>query len=102
MGLARFGNAMYETISTCNETVINISTTEQTITYIPTVEILASEWLTTLCRVYVTILFLSFIWVGIDSYLPKQGIATPSGGGVDVGSLDMAHDDKLHGVGGKR
>jgi hypothetical protein len=102
MGLARLGNAMYETVSTCNATVANLSTTEQTITYIPTVEILANEWLTTLCRAYVIVLFISFIWIGIESYLPKERMAYLGGGGVDMNNLDMAHDDKLHNVGGKR
>lgn len=102
MGLARLSYAAHETIITCNQTVENLTTTTEVVSYIPTVESLTSEWLTTICRVYVIILFLSFIWIAIESYLPRERIATPGEGGVDVGSLDMVHDDKLHRVGGGR
>lgn len=102
MSLARLGNAAYETVMVCNGTVENLTISTESITYIPTVEVLASEWLTTLTRVYVVVLFISLIWIVIESYLPRDRISTLGSGGVDVGSLDMAHDDKLHLVGGGR
>lgn len=102
LALGRLGHAVHETVVVCNQTIANLTTTEQVSTYIPTVESLTSEWLTTICRVYVVILFLSLLWIAIESYLPRDRIAPLSGGGIDTGSLDMTHDDKLRMVGGGR
>jgi hypothetical protein len=102
MSLAKFNYAVHGTVTTVNETVANLTTSTEVVSYIPTIESLTSEWLTTLSRVYVVILFLSLIWIVIESYLPKERIATLSGGGVDVGSLNAVHDDKLYRVGGGR
>lgn len=102
MGLARLSYAAHETIITCNQTVENLTTTTEVVSYIPAVESLTSEWLTTICRVYVIILFLSFIWIAIESYLPKEKISESNEGGITMNGLDAVHDDKLHRVGGKR
>lgn len=102
LALARLGHAAYETVTTVNETVVNFTTSTATVSYIPTVESLASEWLTTLCRVYAVILFLSLLWIVIESYLPKERISELNEGGIDMNSLDMAHDDKLYRVGGRK
>ena len=102
LALARFGHAVHETIITCNQTVTNFTTTTEIVTYIPTIESLTSEWLTTICRVYTVILFISFVWIAIESYLPKKNISELNEGGIGMGSLDAVHDDKLHQVGRKR
>lgn len=102
LALAKLSYAARETVIVCNQTIENLTTTTEVVSYIPTVESLTSEWLTTICRVYVIILFLSFIWIAIESYLPKENISELNEGGIGMGSLDAVHDDKLHQVGGKR
>ena len=102
MGLAKLSYAARETVIVCNQTIENLTTTTEIVSYIPTVESLTSEWLTTICRVYTVILFISFVWIAIESYLPKENISELNEGGIGMGSLDAVHDDKLHQVGGKR
>ena len=67
MGLARLSYAAHETIITCNQTVENLTTTTEVVSYIPAVESLTSEWLTTICRVYTYYFSLDCM-----SYLPKK------------------------------
>lgn len=102
MGLAKLSYAARETVIVCNQTIENLTTTTEVVSYIPTVESLASEWLTTICRVYAVILFLSLLWIVIESYLPKEKISELNEGGITMNGLDAVHDDKLHRVGGGR
>ncbi len=102
LGLARIGYAVQETVITHNQTIANLTTSVETTSYIQVVESLTGEWLTTLCRVYVIIILLSFIWIIIENYFPNEEISQLKESGVDVGSLGMTHDDKLHRVGGEK